>query len=213
MAQQRCASGEHVYDTEKHTSCPFCHSPANHKESSNQPHRRKAKGVTTVIVGGKKSLASPNNPAVGWLVIIKGYGQGNDLRIINGMNMIGRDKGEICLPFGDTSISREKHAFIAYDPGNNFFMINHGEGKNPLKVNNKMVMSSQELQPYDRITLGQTKLLFVPLCSKYFNWNDGYIDKSGNSQNETSKEFDKKKEKKQDSIKLDSSDDIGLFFK
>ena len=44
-------------------------------------------------------------------------------------------------------------------------------GRNIVRVNGKTVMVSVELKAYDELTIGSTKLLFVPLCGERFNWN------------------------------------------
>lgn len=128
---------------------------------------------THVVFGGGAGKADDFGevmPVVAWLVVVDGKGQGNDLRITPGMNSIGRETGDILLNFGEASVSRNKHAYIAYDPDENTFMIAHGEGKNLTKINGKMVMGTQELKPYDRIHIGKTALMFVPLCGEHFSW-------------------------------------------
>lgn len=205
MAQIRCPSGTHVYDSSKHKTCPFC-----------KPSQQKGKtSATTVIVGSDSSSMSTSSPAVAWLVIVKGKGQGQDLRVSSGMNKIGREAGDITLPFGDKTISREKHAFLAYDPDENFFLIQHGEGRNPLKVNGKMVMTSQGLSPFDRIKLGKTELLFVPLCNEVFNWRDGYTAPSPIPPSPAAspkEETNKRDHQEEIDDNPKSSNDTGLYF-
>lgn len=127
---------------------------------------------TRVVFGGDKAADFGEvMPVVGWLVVIGGPGQGRDVRITPGMNTIGRESGGIVLNFGDESISREKHAMLAYDPDGNSFMIAHGDGKNLTKVNGRTLMSPQELGAYDRIRMGNTEMVFVPLCGQDFSWS------------------------------------------
>ncbi len=109
-------------------------------------------------------------PVVGWLIIVNGKGKGRDLRIVPGMNTIGREKGEIVLDFGDESISRENHARLAYNPKQDKFLLAHAESCNLTEINGETVMTSCELAPYDRILIGQTELIFVPLCGPNFSW-------------------------------------------
>lgn len=200
MAHKRCPSGQHVYDTDKHTFCPFC-SPSPSPEplpvnptpvkttfAGNPPpqeapaSRPSTPGKTTVIIGGGSDASTPAASAeqtVGWLVVINGNGRGRDLRIPPGQSKIGRERGDIILNFGDTSISREKHAMLAYDPHENIFFIACGDGRNPTKVNGKMLMNTKVLNPFDRIRFGNTDLLFVPLCGDHFTWGQGRM---GNQQ-------------------------------
>lgn len=136
--------------------------------------RREDRSKTRVIIGGGSDGAEADfgeiMPVVAWLVVINGKGLGKDLRIVPGMNHIGRDKGEILLNFGDESISREKHARLAYDSEESLFLLAHLEGRNLTKVNGKTVMDTYELQAYDQITMGQTQMVFVPLCGQDFSW-------------------------------------------
>src|SRR5262249_15630499 len=56
------------------------------------------------------------DPVAGWLVVVKGPGRGGFRPVYIGMNSIGREVNQrISLSFGDDMISREEHAFIAYD--------------------------------------------------------------------------------------------------
>lgn len=129
---------------------------------------------TRVVFGGGSGEATDFGevmPAVGWLVVINGKGRGQDLRIVPGMNHIGREKGEILLKFGDASISREKHARLAYDVDENMFLLAHLEGRNLTKVNGKTIMDTYELNAYDHIRMGETEMIFVPLCGENFSWN------------------------------------------
>ena len=43
-------------------------------------------------------------------------------------------------------------------------------GRNLLKVNGKTVLNAVELNRYDIISIGTTKLMFVPLCGEHFSW-------------------------------------------
>lgn len=129
---------------------------------------------TRVVFGGGSGEAADFGevmPVVGWLVVINGKGRGQDLRIVPGMNHIGREKGEILLNFGDTSVSREKHARVAYDVDENTFLLSHAEGRSLTKVNGKTIMDTYELNAYDHIRMGETEMIFVPLCGQNFSWN------------------------------------------
>lgn len=130
---------------------------------------------TRIIFDGGNGNSAPDfgevMPVVGWLVVISGKGRGRDLRITPGMNRIGRENGEILLNFGDASISREKHAQLAYDSDGNSFLLAHLDGRNLTKVNGKTVMDTYELSAYDHIRMGETEMIFVPLCGENFSWN------------------------------------------
>ena len=110
------------------------------------------------------------NPVTGWLVCVKGASKGTDYRIRSQYNYIGRAKHmDICIS-GDEYISAEKAAILAYDDVERKFFIAPGMGHNLIRLNDKMVMGSELLHPYDKITIGKTVLLFVPLCGEEFDW-------------------------------------------
>lgn len=193
MAHKRCPSGQHVYDADKYTYCPYCAPSVVPNLQPDPPlkttiasgsipsdavllERQVAAGLTKIIIDtGGSSPSTFGECVTGWLVVISGKGRGHDLRIPPGQNQIGRMNGNVILNFGDDTISREKHAMLAYDPDENLFIISCGDGHNLIKVNGKTVMNRQILNPFDRIRLGNTILLFIPLCGNHFNWANKYI--------------------------------------
>jgi hypothetical protein len=78
---------------------------------------------------------------------------------------------DVCLE-GEKTVSRNKHALIVYEPKHHLYLAQSGESKELTYVNDKVILESKELQPYDEILVGEVKLLFVPLCSEKFNWTD-----------------------------------------
>lgn len=109
-------------------------------------------------------------PVVGWLVCVEGKHYGEDFRIRMGRNFIGRGNNmDIVLP-NDNSISREKHSIIVYEPQENMYVLLAGESKELSYLNGQVVLSPQLLKPYDKIKLGNTVLMFVPLCGDDFVW-------------------------------------------
>ena len=113
---------------------------------------------------------SPGFP-VGWLVIVSGPGRGTCFTLQSGVAQIGRGEGQgIRLDFGDTSISRENHAAIAFDTERNAFFIGHGGKANLVRCNDMPVLSTQELSAGDQLRIGETTLLFTPLCGPGFSW-------------------------------------------
>lgn len=111
------------------------------------------------------------NPVVGWLVCVDGADKGTDYRIRNGNNYIGRDQSmDICIR-SDNHISNVNAAIIGYDDVERQFFFGPAGGHNTVRVNGKMVINAVPLSPYDEITVGTTKLMFVPLCGERFDWN------------------------------------------
>lgn len=110
-------------------------------------------------------------PVVGWLVSVDGPSKGTDYRIHTGYNYIGRaDHSDIAIK-GDQTISREKHALVGYDDREKVFFFAPSDGKSIVRVNGKMIMSPVQLNIYDRLTIGNTELMFVPLCGDKFSWD------------------------------------------
>ena len=112
-----------------------------------------------------------DDPVVGWLVIVDGPGKGNYVHLGFGMNGIGRNEtNRIQLDFGDDEISRENHALLTYDPKSQKYFIQHGGGKNLTYLRDEPVLQPKELSDRDTILVGETKLMFVALCSEDFQW-------------------------------------------
>lgn len=111
------------------------------------------------------------DPVVGWLVCTEGAERGRDYRLHDGNNFIGRDaKMDVCI-HGDDQISRQNHAWLAYDAKNKLFIFGSGTGRNIVYLNDTQVIGGQQqLKPYDKITIGNTSLLFVPFCGESYTW-------------------------------------------
>ena len=109
---------------------------------------------------------------VGWLVVVEGPGVGHSFSLFSGASMIGRGEDQVIrLDFGDTSISRQNHAAIAYDEEQNKFYLGHGGKSNIIRRNARPVLSTEELHHADLIRIGETTLRFVALCGSDFQWN------------------------------------------
>lgn len=194
----RCSEG-HFYDSEKHTGCPICgvagldigktkgRAPAEPyaptvgavegdekthglnnapppppKDTPPAPSGPEAK---TVGYWGKKM-----DPVVGWLVCIEGPDKGRDYRIRSEKNFLGRSPEMDIYVENDEHISRKNHTTILYNPRSNKFKLLPGEGRALVYLNGDDVDSPKELTQYDRIEMGQSKFMFVPLCGEHFRW-------------------------------------------
>jgi sarcosine oxidase delta subunit len=112
-------------------------------------------------------------PVVGWLVCIEGTEKGKDFRIWAKNNTIGRsEKMDICIK-GDTTISRENHARLAYDEKHNKYHLIPAESTNNIYLNEEPIYVPSVLEAYDVIELGESRFIFVPLCNDRFDWKDG----------------------------------------
>lgn len=145
-----------------------------------------AEGKTVVMgaAGRPASAADAGHlPVVGWLVVAEGPGRGRDFRLVQGENRIGRQQGlEVCLDFGsaaDAAVSREAHAVVVFDHHAREFFIERGSSRNLPLLNGTAIRGEPTLRPFDVIQVGNTKLLFVPLCHSKLNWDDGLLAQSG----------------------------------
>ena len=190
MTIKRCPNG-HFYDPDANNSCPWCAVPADDNERT-----RRINPVAIPVAGNAGSTVklSPRNtpssgssideghtvavvkrktgidPVVGWLVRVKGPDRGRDYRIRSEKNSVGRaDSMDICIS-GDDTISRNDHAFVVYDPRKKIFRIQAGLSRGLVYLNGEEVIASELLAAYDTISVGQSELLFIPLCGERFQW-------------------------------------------
>ncbi|MBV8437921.1 MAG: FHA domain-containing protein [Silvibacterium sp.] len=181
----RCENG-HYFDPKKHTKCPYCGVGAIRFErslklgSAPEEHTRPA-GVQIPASSkvGDDAVTRPLqlvqddariDPVVGWLIAISGPEKGKDYRIRSENNTIGRSKDMYICISGDESISRERHTVITFDPQRNAFYLSPGEGRGLVYLNGEALLAHKQLEPYDQIMLGKTKLVFVPFCGDKFKW-------------------------------------------
>jgi pSer/pThr/pTyr-binding forkhead associated (FHA) protein len=101
-------------------------------------------------------------------------GPGAAFTIFEGVAQIGRGETQaVRLDFGDTSISRENHAAVAYDTEQKAFFLGHGGKANLVRLNGRPVLSTEELRSGNTIRIGETTLRFVALCGPDFSWAEG----------------------------------------
>jgi hypothetical protein len=192
-----CNNG-HYYDQEKNATCPYCannsgidvatkqtvfqgvdeeektalyNSPSSSDDEKTVYHSPSSNASNDPVQNEQSSSA----PILlsGWLAIISEAGKGTSYTLTFGMNTIGRgEENHISIQNGDSSISREKHALIIYDYANNLFFIKHGDGQFLSYVNGEVLLDTRQLKANDRIKVGSTELIFIPLCSDEFKWEN-----------------------------------------
>lgn len=161
--------------------------PVGHNPQAAAPADRSRGRVKTRLLGFHQSAdikvdpfqkpqvaatAPPHLYPTGWIVVVDGPGEGNAMPIYDGVSTIGRGEDQaLCLDFGDTSISRQNHAAIAYDAEQNAFFLGHGGKSNIIRLNDRPVLSTEELNHADILRIGETTLRFVALCGADFKWN------------------------------------------
>jgi len=190
---KRCPAG-HLYDPSQHSSCPFC-GVASIDITVTQPVGKQATvglpGEDATIAAGVPRREAPVprepeegvtvgyyrkkigiDPVVGWLVCIEGEDRGRDYRLHSERNFIGRsEKMDVCIR-GDETISRENHAVISFNPRNNAFKLQPGDGRGLVYLNGEDLDVPLPLEPYDVLELGQTRLMFIPFCGERFKWEE-----------------------------------------
>lgn len=186
----RCEYG-HFYDGAKYDECPHCSNTKmpnetvfvgrEYKDIMTDTSVEKDSGAFVVnsSTQDKKEYtvhyfqkAIGTEPVVGWLVCVKGLHFGEDFRIKSGRNFIGRSgNNHICLS-ADTSVSRERHAVLTYDPKSNQFLIQPDDSSELCYLNDEPVLIPTKLTINDRITIGESELMFVPFCSDAFVWEN-----------------------------------------
>ena len=107
----------------------------------------------------------------GWIIVVDGAGRGACFTVHNGVSQIGRGEDQaVRLDFGDTSISRNNHAAIAFDDEQGKFFLGHGGKSNLVRLNGNPVLSTEEVSNNDEIRIGETTLKFIALCGEDFTW-------------------------------------------
>jgi len=163
MALELCKRG-HYFDSSKGPHCPFCAASGDEADPPADAER-----VEVPAENSSQQSTSEFDPPVGWLVAIDGASRGSDFRIRAGNNSIGRLPGAAICISGDPAVSPEEHAFLLYDPGSNRFSLRPGRG-GPF-VNGRPVQAPVALSAGDKVLIGGTTLLFIPLSGEKFRWS------------------------------------------
>lgn len=120
----------------------------------------------------EETVALPTQFPAGWIVVIAGPGRGSCFTLHAGVSQIGRGEDQaVRLDFGDTSISRNNHAAVAYDDEQGKFFLGHGGKSNLVRLNGMPVLSTEEMNNGDTIRIGETTLKFVAMCGDDFTWS------------------------------------------
>lgn len=182
MKQYQCAR-HHLYNAPAGHSggCPVCASQdaelartrglwaAADGTVQPQPPSTPGGGLPPTV-GAYAHLGAMVQPVVGWVACIAGPDQGRDWRLVAGRNTVGRGEGMAVRLDGDTSVSRDRHAVISFDPRRGSFSLAPGEGSGLVYHNGHEVVMPVTLAAHDRIELGNSVLQFVPLVGERFAW-------------------------------------------
>lgn len=197
----RCANG-HFYDADKYAKCPHCEELERHDVTVTVPIEVQAPGELSltepltaeipipqapafdipsmtppitrreeITVGYYQDLLS-KEPVVGFLVCTKGEYFGDSFSLKAGRNFVGRAANMDVVLDMDPAVSRERHAIIVYEPRSRTFFAQCGDSHGMFYINDNVVLSNEVLKAYDRISLGNTELMFIPCCGPQFSWED-----------------------------------------
>ena len=111
-------------------------------------------------------------PVVGWLVCVEGEMLGKAFELKDGKNFIGRSLNMDVILEGDPNVSRERHAIVTYEPKGRVFIAQPGESRELFYMNDQVVLMNMEMHNRDVLSIGRTKLMFIPLCGPDFAWED-----------------------------------------
>lgn len=186
----RCKNG-HFFDGGKYEECPHCNNQNEPEVTKMDPkilesikEEKEYTDIFSYSSPDKKEQTTENDsmtvhyyqralgtePVVGWVVCVDGVHFGEDFKIKSGRNFIGRSGTMDISLSGDKTISRERHAILTYDPKGNVFMIQPGDSSELCYLNGQLVLIPTQLKANDRISLGESELMFVPFCSESFMW-------------------------------------------
>lgn len=180
----RCPEG-HFYDGSKFRTCPFCQQAGPVKATQPMVSPQPADPLRTPeppavpsttpddmvqTVGYYENMQ--DQPVTGWLVIVGGPGRGKDFRLRPGRNYIGRSGDMDVVLDADQTVSRNKHAIIVFDPVSRATLCQPGESRELFYLNGRMVTEASALKPRDILSIGKTRLAFIPFCDEGFSWDD-----------------------------------------
>ena len=191
MEVKQCEKG-HFYSGEYET-CPFCFGNQNQEveipeweptmdanvvstskpsdiSKGNTPPRFEIDDIEATTPVFIESYAISHDPVVGWLVCIKGPNRGKSYRLHSGSNFIGRGADmDVCIE-NDRQISNTNAASISYDDRTKIFFLERGDGRNNIFLNGSVLRRPEDVVRYDRIAIGASEFLFMPLCGERFDW-------------------------------------------
>ena len=174
----RCPEG-HFYDGNKFRVCPYCQQAAGPVKPTMpmpgmptpeakpvDPAQLDEMGATQGYYAGMEKA-----PVIGWLVIVDGPWKGQDFRLCPGKNYIGRSR-DMDVVLDDPMVSRNKHAVVLFDPVSSTALCQPGESRELFYLNGKVVTETVALKRRDILSIGKTKLAFMPFCDEEFTWEE-----------------------------------------
>jgi hypothetical protein len=119
-----------------------------------------------------KELSLPEEQWIcGIVVCVEGINKGKGYFLRAGKNFIGSGDDMDIQILGDKKVNRYRHAVLVYDGEKVETLLLPGESQGMVYLEKKAVYLPTILQPYARIRIGDTSLIFAPFCGNKFNWN------------------------------------------
>ncbi len=136
-----------------------------------EPRRASEKPADEGKTIGFFSTGHSTEPPVGYLICVEGDDFGVGFPLKSGNNAIGRSQSMDVVVM-DARVSREKQAFVMYEPYKREFYVKPGEGNGLCYFNNEVVLAPVKMKQFDMIMVGDTKLMLFPVCCEQFSWDD-----------------------------------------
>jgi hypothetical protein len=124
----------------------------------------------TVRLGASARAGIKTDPVAGWLVCLEGPDRGRDYRLHMEKNFIGRAPNMDVVLDGDSTVSREKHAIVIFDPRKKVFWALPGEASGLVYLNGDIVNAPVQMKADDILEVGQTRLALIPFCGDRYSW-------------------------------------------
>ena len=97
---------------------------------------------------------------------------GKDYLMIAEKIFIGRSPEMDIRILGDNNISYKNHAIVSYDGKKRSTFLLPGDAQGLVYLNGEAVYAPTQLEAFDQIELGKSKLLYIPLCGANFEWEE-----------------------------------------
>lgn len=159
---EKCPEG-HSYNTKYYgETCPYCGKKVDLATKEEPPEELKESAENEAKKGW----------VCGWLVCKEGLNKGRDYEIHAGRNFVGRSSSMDIQILGDRRVEHLEHAIISYDERTRATMLQPGDSRGMLYLNDEAIFEVMPLSPFDKIEVGNHVFMLVPLCGKKFEWAD-----------------------------------------
>ena len=142
--------------------------------NSDKTGKQQASSEAHVLPSRSQNATNPDSDIfpVGWLIGYKGVYRGTLFSCHTGRNTIGNSYAADIALTRDPTIEDDVQALVIFDPRQNQFFLQAGTGKGLVYHNDSLVFSHDTLEAYDHIQVGNTELVFIPLCGPHFSWEE-----------------------------------------